>query len=172
MDIPDELSKTNYKKAPKLKNLRRGSFTTFDVKDTTQERNTLHVGQSHAKQRRASFGNALAVDLANTIKKSKSSDCLSKEGNKPKSKKKILERFRSVDESKDLKSPKKSGLTKLLKNSPRTTSLDLTTEELLMKHKEKSKQLHKMEVIPEPESKPKPPKKPTTLTGKKNRQIE
>ena len=167
MDIPDELSKTNYKKAPKLKNLRKGSFTTFDVKDTTQERNTLHVGQSHAKQRRASFGNALAVDSANTMKKSKSSDCLSKEGNKPKAKKKILERFRSVDESKDLKSAKKSGLTKLLKNSPRTTSLDLTTEELLMKHKEKSKQLHKMEVIPEPESKPKPPKKPTTLTGKK-----
>ena len=193
MDIPDELEKAKtaktYKKAPKLKNLKRGStFNTIDVKDPQNDvkaNNTLNVDtHTITRQRRASFGNLLQTDLANTIKKSKSSENIHKTSeteikSKVPVKKKILQRFRSVDESKDLKtsfspSPsKKSGKNKLLMTR-KTTSLDLTTEELLIK--QKSKKVNKMAMIPDTNETPdlpsmtssetKPvPKKPTTLTG-------
>ena len=191
MDIPDELEKAKtaktYKKAPKLKNLKRGStFNTIDVKDPQNDvkaNNTLNVDtHTITRQRRASFGNLLQTDLANTIKKSKSSENIHKTSeteikSKVPVKKKILQRFRSVDESKDLKTSflpsKKSGKNKLLMTR-KTTSLDLTTEELLIK--QKSKKVNKMAMIPDTNETPdlpsmtssetKPtPKKPTTLTG-------
>ena len=202
MDIPDVSEKTSktFKKAPEMKNIRKdGSFNVEEI--IAKQNNTLNL-DAHAisRQRRASFGNCLQVNLPITTKKSKSSENLkapklknlrrgdsfnhaSDTESKPKIpvKKKILQRFRSVDEScKDLKSssqspsPSKkssSGLNKLLMMK-KATSLDLTTEELLIKQKsQKSKKVNKMAMIPDTnekdlslETKP-APKKPTTLTG-------
>ena len=207
MDITDVSEKTSktFKKAPEMKNIRKdGSFNVEEI--IAKQNNTLNL-DTHAisRQRRASFGNCLQVNLPITTKKSKSSENLkapklknlrrgdsfnheenlkvSETESKPKIpvKKKILQRFRSVDEScKDLKSssqsppPSKkssSGLNKLLMMK-KATSLDLTTEELLIKQKsQKSKKVNKMAMIPDTnekdlslETKP-APKKPTTLTG-------
>ena len=78
MDIPvisEKTSKT-FKKAPEMKNIRKdGSFNVEEI--IAKQNNTLNL-DAHAisRQRRASFGNCLQVNLPITTKKSKSSENL------------------------------------------------------------------------------------------------
>ena len=168
MDIPDEVNTKSYKKAPKLKNLRRASFSnyndTLDVKD---------VPEQITKHRRASFGNSLSVELAITMKKSKSTEFERK--SREKSKKKILKRMRST-ESKipDSKSSKISKLRSNFAKSRKSCSLDLSSKETLNKQKfnfEIKKEMKKLKTISDKEPDSGSRSKPTTLTGKHNNRV-
>ena len=164
MDIPDEVESTSRKKAPKLKNLRRSSFSnyndTLDVKDA----------QQITKHRRASFGNSLSVDLAIVVKKSKATEVERKNRENPK--KNILQRMRSTEESTDSfdKNSKKSKLRLSFAKSRKTNSLDLTSKDHFEKQKMNfetvKKEMKKLTAIPDdqdPDSSSKA--KSTTLTG-------
>ena len=71
-----------------MKNLRQLSTNTLDVKQSNKV----------TKHRRASFGNALSVDLAITFRKTKSVEFVNNPEEKQ-TKKKGLRRFQSNDET-------------------------------------------------------------------------